>query len=134
MKSWEGRSEQLLTLLQTSHISSYANLEPHLQIQALSGQWQSQLHAPLSDNTFTFESFITDFLNRTGIPCPQLFAKAKTHFNCLVEFELSNIDEDGFRPCMFCWATGLCGWEFNAGRIQVRFTLFQSLPFLMYSV
>lgn len=109
MKSWEGGSEWLLTLLWTSHILSYANLEPPLRIQASSGQWQSQLHAALSDNTSTFESLTIDFLSRMGIPCPQLFAKAKTHFNCLVEFELSNIDKDGFRPCMFCWASmGSC--------------------------
>ena len=135
MKSWEGGSERLLNLLWTSHISSYANLEPHLRIQAPSDQWRSQLHAALSNNTSSFESLVTDFLNGTDIPCPRLFADAKTHFNRLVEFELSNIDENSFRPRMFCWAaTGSCDREINAGRIQVRSILFQSLPFPMHSV
>ena len=135
VKSWGGGSERLLTLLWTSHISSYANLEPHLQIQPPSSQWRSQLHAALSDNTFSFESIITDFLNGTGIPCPRLFADAKTHFNRLVTFELSNIDQDSFRSRMFCWAaTGSCDREINANRIQVRLIFVQSLPFLIHSI
>jgi len=132
VKSWEGGSERLLNLLWTSHISSYANLEPHLRIQPPSTQWQTQLHAALSDYTSSFESLITDFLKGTGIPCPGLFADAKTHFNRLVELELSNIDRDGFRPRMFCWAaTGSCDREINAGRIQVISILVGSLLFLM---
>ena len=133
MKSWESGSKRLLNLLWTSHISSYANLEPHLLIQPLSTQWQTQLHAVLSDYTSSFESLIIDFLKGTGIPCAGLFADAKTHFNHLVELELSNIDQDGFRPQMFCWAaTSSCDQEINAGRIQVISILVGNLLFLMW--
>lgn len=71
-----------------SHILSYANLEPHLQIQPPSTQHQIELNAALSNYAFDFEHLIVHFLKGTGIPCPELFADAKTHFNHLVDFEL----------------------------------------------
>ena len=118
-----------------SHILSYANLEPHLQIQPPSTQHQIELNAALSNYAFDFEHLIVHFLKGTGIPCPELFADAKTHFNHLVNFELNNVDQDGFRPRILCWAaTGSCDREINAGGIQVISIFVESPLFLMHLV
>lgn len=50
----------------------------------------------------TFESLLVRFLKGKGIPCPRLFANATEHFDNIVE--LDRIEDENFRPRMFCWA------------------------------
>jgi hypothetical protein len=47
-----------------------------------------------------------DFLRGQGIPCPQLFAEIKQHFDIVID--LSLCDTPAFRSRMLVWAaTGL---------------------------
>ena len=118
IKSFQGGSERFFALMWMSHISSFANLEPHLRILSPSTAWQNELRRALSDGSAAFESLITFFLKGIGVPCPALFADAKPHFSRCVD--LSNIDQDGFRSRMFCWAaTGSYDREPGAARILV---------------
>lgn len=54
-----------------------------------------------------FTSLVTDFLKGSGVPCPHQFDEAKVYFNKIVD--LDQINANGFRARMFCWAvTGSC--------------------------
>lgn len=121
IKSWDGGSESLFSLLWTSHISSYANLKEHLFFVFPSVTLRNQLESALNilnDTGSDFASLLTDFLKGSGVPCPDLFDDAKVHFSNLVD--LSQIHNDGFRARMFCWAvTGSCDREQGASPLTV---------------
>lgn len=117
-KSWPGGSEKFLSLIWTSHISSYLKLKPHLRIRVPPASTPRPL---VANEEVNFQDLVTDFLQGAGIPCPQLFADAKVHFSHLVD--LSQINDGGFRARMFCWAaTGSYERELDAPQILVSFT------------
>lgn len=60
----------------------------------------------MDDTTYTLQGILTKFLKGSGIPCPQLFDQAKSHFSDLVNLE--QIDEPSYRSKMFCWAATGC--------------------------
>ena len=120
-------------VLWTSHISSYANLVDHVSFVEPPLALQSQLqHAmvALNDLGANFTSLVTDFLQGSGVPCPHLFDEAKIYFNKIVD--LSQIDADGFRARMFCWAaTGSSDQEQSAPQIKVSTVEFSQGPELI---
>jgi len=118
IRSWGGGSENFFSLLWTSHISSYANLEDHLVIVEPPLPLREQLQHSQSNPNGSFTSLFTDFLKGSGIPCPALFDDAKNHFNKIID--LRQADAEGFRAKMFCWAvTGSCDREQGAPDIKV---------------
>ena len=113
MRSFDRGSEELLTMLWTSHISSFALLQDHLNFTEPPVTYRNQLQQALNDDSVTVTSLFIDFLKDTGIPCVQLFENTRVHFNAMVD--LDQISTDGFRSKMFCWATtGSCDRELNA--------------------
>jgi hypothetical protein len=121
VKSWPGGSEKLFNEIWSSHISSYIGLAAHMNIHPTSPAWQSQLDAALADGTgqrVTFSSLLTDYLQGSGIPIPDLFADVVHHFNPIID--LRNVTDEGFRSRMFCWATtGSCDRALDASPIMV---------------
>jgi hypothetical protein len=77
IKSLDGGSERFLNIVWTSHISSFANLEPHLRIQLAPVTFRNQLQTAIPDGQTTFESLLTLFLKGTGIPCPRLLQRQR---------------------------------------------------------
>lgn len=105
-KSWIGGSEKFFISIWGTHISSYDTLRVHLRFLRPPVQWKEQLEAALADGDHhgeTFDSLITAFLKGSGTPRPSAFSSVTDHFNPIIN--LRNINDDGFRARMFCWAT-----------------------------
>ena len=102
---------------------SFSKLQPHLCIHSPLQSWTTELRSAIADQDASFSSLLTDFLEGSGVPCPQLFEDAKIHFDPIVDLE--TINNDGFRSRIFCWvSSGSCDRQTDAPRITVSFLCF----------
>ena len=104
IKRVEGGSEMLLSILWTSNITSPTDFIPYLSIRPSSSDVARQLAAAVPDPSMTFPFIIKQFLQGSGVPCPELFEEAKHHFTDNL-VDLSNIGAPSFRSKIFSWAT-----------------------------
>jgi hypothetical protein len=115
---FNGGSEIFFSMMWTSHITTFASLQPHLIINDPSESFTSLLRNATGQHDLTFTLALTNYLNGSGIPCPGLFADAKYHFDDIID--LTKIDTPGFRSRALCWAaTGCPSIGASDGAIEV---------------
>lgn len=105
-KSYEGGTELLLSILWTSCIKSFNDFKEHLDYPATSRSLLDRAFAiPYIGIAETLGELIDDFLQGTGIPCPNLFSEAVSNqlFDARL-VDLSQVDKPFFRSRLFCWA------------------------------
>jgi len=98
----EGGTEALLNHLWSSQIKSYEDIRTHLRFSDLSPPVARELSLSLTRHSIGFEQLLANFLQGKGIPSIAHFEQAKPHFSTAVD--LNGIDNQNFRPRMFCWA------------------------------
>ena len=101
MKKFSGGANAFFTLMWTSAITGYESIRDHV----------SFLHSPVgldaaiasvAGDRATFQSLAEDFLQGSGIPCPEKFDDLRGGFSNLIDFD--KIDTPGFRAKVFTWA------------------------------
>lgn len=110
-RSLEGGSEALFSVLWTSRVQSFQDLEPHLMLNEPPNFLRTQLtsmRAGLSSPTTPFTALLINFLQGSGLPCPQLFAEVSRGFDDVVDISDSEVNASGFRPRIFTWASTGC--------------------------
>ena len=90
MRSFEGGSDQLLSLVWSSYISSPDSFKEHLTVRE---SVPSDLL--FGRETVTFTSLLMSYLDGMGIPCQQAYSQAKGGVHPIVN--LGQINTPGFR-------------------------------------
>ena len=129
----EGGSEALLNMVWTGQIKSFDDLTTHLRFVPPLAAVTAVVTAALSTHNLpSFQSLFEEFVKGSGIPFPDKFVEAKAHFSPLVD--LTDIDEDSFRPRYFTWAaTGGPSLDITGDGIQVceQTSQFYAIPSLI---
>lgn len=139
LQSFEGGPEVFLRQIATSYISGLGSIQDHLLFYDRPAH--SHILYQICDATqlpdFTFKSMWLDFLNGTGIPCPQRFREIQETFSNVIDLtDLAVMDTPAFHSRMFVWAaTGsplLQGGSVAGDPIGVSISYFPSdqYPFL----
>ncbi|KAJ7079268.1 hypothetical protein B0H15DRAFT_804527 [Mycena belliarum] len=100
-RSFPGGTERLLSQKWASHIHDFASIEPNLAISCPSATEVARLTGPLLLSVDPTE-ILRGFLQRTGIPCPGIFAITRETIHPMVL--LDDVDSPAFRPRIFAWA------------------------------
>lgn len=107
----------MLSLLWTSHIKSFSDIEQYLRFRpppntVLTSNFAGLFPIP------SLEELLIRFLGGAGVVCPGKFSLARSHFSSVID--LSTIDEQAFRSKMFCWAiSGTPSIELTSASISV---------------
>ncbi|KAJ7109548.1 hypothetical protein C8R43DRAFT_962553 [Mycena crocata] len=110
-KSYPGGSTTFLSCIWTLVIQAYQSLRPHMSIHTVSPKGLIPIGGPGSTIP-DFRSILEDFLAGYGVPCPNLFAKAKGSLSALIP--IGNMDSPAFQSRCLCWAvTGSPHVEFE---------------------
>ncbi|KAF7367181.1 hypothetical protein MSAN_00978000 [Mycena sanguinolenta] len=99
-------SASLLSRLWISIIHDFSSLQSHMSTVFLSRPTLERLVGQDTTNPILGMSqfdLLCEFLQGTGVPCPELFDEAKPRFSPLIP--LDEIDSPAFRSRALCWAT-----------------------------
>ncbi|KAK7439976.1 hypothetical protein VKT23_017229 [Stygiomarasmius scandens] len=99
-----GGSSAFLSQLSLTHVADYGSVKDHLRVETPHNHVVQAISNALG-SPFVFKDFLEDFLRNTGIPCPELWRDAQSHFNPCVINQLSSIEKVFYRPQMFIWAS-----------------------------
>lgn len=92
-----------MTNINKSLITDYSKLKRHVTIVEASAGLRAELFDTTHGGFGSFKELFIDFLQGKGIPLPQEFEDAREGFDDSVD--LSNIEEEEFRPKTFAFAS-----------------------------
>jgi hypothetical protein len=100
-RGFAGGSETFFSMKWTSSIRGYDSVEPHLSVTPPSLSF-SETMAIAGRNNVTILQRLENFLQGSGLPCPELFKAAQGGFSSMVD--LSQVPAASFRARVFVWA------------------------------
>ena len=85
----------------TSAITGYESISNHISFLQSPAGLNSAIASVVGDGA-TIQSLVEEFLQGSGIPCPEKFNELRGSFNTLID--LDKINTLGFRAKVFTWA------------------------------
>jgi hypothetical protein len=101
VRNFSGGANAFFTLMWTSAITGYESICDHISFLHSPAGLDAAIASVAGDRA-TVQSLVEDFLQGSGIPCPEQFVELKGGFNTLID--LDKIDTPGFRARVFTWA------------------------------
>lgn len=101
VRNFSGGANAFFTLMWTSSITGYESISDHLSFLHSPAGLDAAIASVAGDRA-TVQSLVEDFLQGSGIPCPEKFDDLRGGFTTLVD--LDKIDTPGFRAKVFAWA------------------------------
>lgn len=100
-RRFTGGANAFFTLMWTSAITGYESISDHISFLQSPAGLDAAIASVAGDRA-TVQSLVEDFLQGSGIPCPEKFDELRGGFNTLID--LDKIDTLGFRARVFTWA------------------------------
>jgi hypothetical protein len=101
VRNFSGGANAFFTLMWTSAITGYESISDHISFLQSPAELDAAIASVAGDRA-TVQSLVEDFLQGSGIPCPEKFEELKGGFSTLID--LDKIDTPGFRARVFTWA------------------------------
>jgi len=101
IRSFQGGSETLLSVLWTSHITSFESIASSIEIRVFASVPVNQRQVSIDGSDVDLKVLFTNFLQGTGIPWPTRFDEEKSLGLIPANFEASQLESPAFRPRMF---------------------------------
>jgi hypothetical protein len=100
-RGFAGGSETFFSMRWTSSIRGYDSVEPYLSVTPPSLSF-SETMTMAGSNNMTILQRLENFLQGSGLPCPELFKAAQGGFSSIID--LSQVSVASFRARVFVWA------------------------------
>jgi hypothetical protein len=101
IKSFQGGSETLLSVLWTSHITSFDSIASSLEVRVFASVPANQRKVVIDGEEVSLEDLFLDFLKGTGVPQQAAFDEARSLGLISADIDAAQLENPAFRPRMF---------------------------------